>query len=64
MSHEPHPPPHRIDPILQEGVDLDQLAKALVLIALEAQQSPKPRRRRTNQSIKKSQSTGQKGEQP
>lgn len=63
MSHESHPPPHRIDPIVQEGIDLDQLAKALVLIALETQQSAKPRRRRTNQSTKKSQFTSQKGEQ-
>lgn len=64
MSHESHPSPHRIDPIVQKGIDLDQLAKALVLIALEAQQSPKPRRRRKNQSTKKSQFTSQKGEQP
>lgn len=64
MSHESHPPPHRIDPIVQEGIDLDQLAKALVLIALEAQQSTKRRPRRTKQSTKKSQPTGKKGEQP
>lgn len=63
MSHDPHPPPHRIDAIVQEGIDLDQLAKALVLIALEAQQSAK-RRRRRKKTPKKSQPTGRKGEQP
>ena len=63
MNPEPHPSPHRIDPIVQEGIDLDQLAKALVLIALEAKQSAK-RRRRRKKTPKKSQPTGKKGEQP
>lgn len=64
MNPEPQPPPHRIDPIVQEGIDLDEFAKALVLIALDAQQSAKRRPRRTQQSTKKSQPTGKKGEQP
>ncbi|MEX3516381.1 hypothetical protein VVR26_02810 [Corynebacterium camporealensis] len=63
MNPEPQPPPHRIDPIVQEGIDLDEFAKALVLIALDAQQSPKHRRRR-KKTPKKSQPTGKKGEQP
>ena len=63
MSHESHPPPHRIDAIVQEGIDLDQLAKALVLITLETQQSAK-RRGRRKKTPKKSQPTGKKGEQP
>ncbi|WP_295646532.1 hypothetical protein ACEN19_00205 [Corynebacterium auriscanis] len=63
MNPEPQPPPHRIDPIVQEGIDLDEFAKALVLIALDAQQSAK-RRRRRKKTPKKSQPTGKKGEQP